>query len=109
MNATSLMLRDANYIAELIVERENPIVSQDRANQIERIIMRLLHRNGVSFYAWAVNIYQNIDAANLDFASPRVVDLVQALTYNLIRRSRGITDENNKIIEQKDESEGAKK
>ena len=108
MNATSLMLRDANYIAELIVERENPIVSQDRANQIERIIMRLLHRNGVSFYAWAVNISQNIDAANLDFASPRVVDLVQALTYNLIRRSRGITDENNKIIEQK-ESEGAKK
>lgn len=109
MNATSLMLRDANYIAELIVERENSIVSQDRANQIERIIMRLLHRNNVSFYAWAVNISQNIEAANLDFASPRVVDLVQALTYNLIRRSRGITDENNKVIEQKEESEGAKK
>ena len=108
MNATSLMLRDANYIAELIVERENSIVSQDRANQIERIIMRLLHRNNVSFYAWAVNISQNIEAANLDFTSPRVVDLIQALTYNLIRRSRGITDENNKIIEQKEESEGAK-
>lgn len=102
------MLRDANYIAELIVERENSIVSQDRANQIERIIMRLLHRNDVSFYTWAVNIYQQIDAAHMDFASPRVVDLVQVLTYNLIRRSRGITDENNKIIEQK-ESEGAKK
>lgn len=109
MNATSLMLRDAHYIAELIVEHENTIVNPERANQIERIIMRLLHRNDVSFYGWAVNIYQHIDAAYLDFASPRVVDLVQALTYNLIRRSRGITDENNKLIEQKEESEGAKK
>lgn len=97
MNRTSLMLRDASYIAS-IINRLPSITSEEDKQKGERIILRLLHRNKLSFINVAVILFSELEQAGITLNDRRSVDLMQARLYNLIRQSCGIADENNKLI-----------
>lgn len=102
MNRTSLMLRDASYIAS-IINRLPSITSEEDKQKGERIILRLLHRNKLSFINVAVILFSELEQAGITLNDRRAVDLMQARLYNLIRQSCGIADENNKLITTKGE------
>lgn len=101
MNRTSLMLRDAAYIAS-IINRIPYLTSDEDRQRGERIILRLLHRNKLSFIEVAVILFSELEQAGITLNDKRAVDLMQARLYNLIRQSCGIADENNRLIKTTD-------
>lgn len=102
MNETALMLRDAAYIASIIVRSATPISEEERQRG-ERIILRLLHRNNLSFIDVVRVLLRELEDAGITLNDKRSVDLIQARLYNLIRQSCGIADENKKTIIKKGE------
>lgn len=96
MNRTSLMLRDASYIASLI--HHLPNTGDDERRRVERIILRIMHRNNMLFINTILILFNELEQAGISVTEPRAVDLMQARLYNLIRQSCGIADENNKLI-----------
>lgn len=101
MNETALMLRDAAYIAAIINRSVTPISEEERQRG-ERIILRLLHRNKLSFIDVVRILFRELEDAGITLNDRRSVDLMQARLYNLIRQSCGIADENNKTIIKKE-------
>ena len=80
MNRTSLMLRDAAYIAS-IINRIPSITSEEGRQRGERIILRLLHRNKLSFIEVAVILFSELEQAGITLNDKRAVDLMQARLY----------------------------
>lgn len=101
MNETALMLRDAAYIAAIIGRSATPISEEERQRG-ERIILRLLHRNNLSFIGVMRILFRDLEDADITLTDKRSVDLMQARLYNLIRQSCGIADENNKTTIKKE-------
>lgn len=101
MNKTGLMLRDAAYIAAIINRSAGGIPEEERQRG-ERIILRLLHRNKLSFIDVVRILFRELEDAGITLNDKRSVDLMQARLYNLIRQSCGIADENNKTIIKKE-------
>ena len=101
MNRTSLMLRDASYMAKLLYQLPQ-ITDEESRQKAERIILRLMHRNNMLFTNSILIVFTELEQAGLAISDRRAVDLIQARLYNLIRQSCGIADENNKLITAKE-------
>ena len=102
MNRTSLILRDADYIAKLM--HRKVLATNEEKKKAERIILRLLHRNNLEMTNTTIILYNELEESGISILDPKAVDLMKARLYNLIRLSCGIADENNKTITQKKES-----
>lgn len=96
MNRTSLILRDADYIAKLL--HRKVLATDEEKQKAERIILRLLHRNNLEMTNTVLLLYNELEESGISILDDKAVDLMKARLYNLIRRSCGIADENNKTI-----------
>lgn len=105
MNQTLLMLRDAKSIAEWYITMFDPESSPVQWKKAERITQRLMHRNNLRMGRTICDINQMIADAGIVLSSPRMVDLIAARVYNLIRQSADLTDENNKLKEKQEEKQ----
>ncbi len=102
MNRTSLILRDADYIAKLM--HRKVLATDEEKQKAERIILRLLHRNNLEMTNTVLMLYNELEESGISILDAKAVDLMKARLYNLIRLSCGIADENNKTITPKKES-----
>ena len=96
MNRTSLMLRDAAYIAALLHRLST--AGNEQRQKAERIILRIMHRNNMLFTNTVLILFTELEQAGISVTEPRAVDLMQARLYNLIWQSCSIADENNNLI-----------
>lgn len=108
MNQTLLMLRDAKSIAEWYITMFDPESSPVQWEKAERITQRLMHRNNLRMGRTICDINQMITDSGIVLSSPRMVDLIAARVYNLIRQSADLTDENNKLKEKSMEKQEEK-
>lgn len=91
MNRTSLMLRDAAYIAKLLYNLPR-IQAEEERQKAERIILRLMHRNHMLFTNTILIVFTELEQSGISISDRKSVDLMQARLYNLIRQSCGIAD-----------------